>query len=331
VLDALSDRDERWYGRLLIAVYERTTPGLSLTIGLVARPSILDLRIRRIARRPRVLSIAGVTASLATVLLVMSACRAASPVRRAVPPPLAESGILPVRSERPARPAAIPVLPAATVPLPTPTATPRTPEPAPSTERVASPETRCSLAGQRTVLWPGQWPVNAGCSLFGDIVVVHIDSTNLLVAARDTADVGVTAFFVFETTPGTTSPDLVWSTTAGRALLSDSVMSFTSANQGTRPLVLLLWPARMRTPRPDVVELRIANMMMAQMRGIPWDVIAQLPAAPHCTAAQRQSDTMPSVMPGRSAPAAEDEHRACFVTSGQRFQFPILSPEPSSK
>jgi hypothetical protein len=178
------------------------------------------------------------------------------------------------------------------------------------------------------VLWPGQYPVNAGCSIYGDIVVVYIDSTNLLVAARDTADEGVTAFFVFETTRGTTTPDLVWSTTAGRVLLSDSVMSFTSPNPGNTPLVLRLSPARTPTRRPDVLELRIANMMMAQMHGISWDVIAQLPAAPRCTAAQRESESMPSVIPGRLAPGAGDElPRACYVTSGQRFQFPILSPE----
>src|SRR6185503_3182437 len=36
VLDAMADCDGRWYGRLLISVYERTTPGLSLTMGMVA-------------------------------------------------------------------------------------------------------------------------------------------------------------------------------------------------------------------------------------------------------------------------------------------------------
>jgi hypothetical protein len=330
VLDALPDRDERWYGRLLISVYERTTPGLSLTIGLVARPSILDLRIRRIARRPRLLSIAGLTASLATVLLVSTACRAAVPVRRDVPPPFAESGTMPAPPVQRSQPAPVAVVPAPTVPVPKPAPTITPPEPAGRNE-AASPETRCSLAGRLNVLWPGQWPVKPGCSIYGDIVVVYIDSTNLLVAARDTADEGVTAFFVYETMPGTTTPDLIWSTTTGRSLLSDSVMSFTSPDRQIRPLVLRVWPAPTRMPRPRALDLRIDNMMMAQMRGIPWDAIAQLPTAPRCTAAQRDSETMPTVIPGRTAPPAANERRACFVTNGQRFQFPILSPEASAR
>lgn len=332
VLDAMPDSDGRWYGRLLISVYERTTPGHSLTIGLVTRLSNLDLRIRRIARRPRVLSLTGAAASLAAVALVLTACRAASPVRRAVTLPLAESGVSQLPSQRAVRPAPLPALPNAMAPISQSTPIVPSTEQSPPNEQLASQETRCALATGRGVLWPGQWPVNAGCSIYGDIVVVYIDSTNLLVASRDTADEGVTAFFVLETTPGTTTPDLRWSTTAGRALLSDSVMTFTSADGQIRPLVLRVWPAPTRAPRPGALELRIENMMMAQMHGIPWDAIAQLPTARHCTAAERESDTMPSVIPGRLAPGAADElPRACFVTNGQRFQFPILSPEASAR
>ena len=288
VLDALSDADGRWYGQLLIAVYERAAPGLSLPIGLVARPSMLGVRVRRIARRPRLRSLAGVTATLAALVLVLTACRAAAPVRAVAAPEL--------------------------------------------TQRVATSETRCSNGGQRKVLWPGQFPVSAGCAIDGDIVVVYVDSTNLLVAARDTADVGVTAFFVFETAPGTTTPDLVWSTTSGRALLSDSLMSFASSSPATKPLVLRLWPAFRRTARTDVVELPTDNMMMAQMHGIPWDAIAQLATAPQCTQAQRESETMSSVIPRPSAAGAGSElRRACFVTNGQRFQFPIVSPETPAR
>jgi hypothetical protein len=332
VLDAMPDRDERWYGRLLITVYERTTPGLSLTIGLVTRLSNLDLRIRRIARRPRVMSMTGVAASLAAVLLVLTACRAASPVRRAITVPSAESGVSQLPSQRAVRPAPLPALPNATAAASQPTPTLSSTEQSPPSGQPALEETRCSLATGKGVLWPGQWPVNAGCSIYGDIAVVYIDSTNLLVAARDTADEGVTAFFVFETRPGSITPDLVWSTTTGRALLSDSVMSFASPNGQIRPLVLRAWPAPSRAPRPGALELRIDNMMMAQMHGIPWEAIALLPTAPRCTAAERESETMPTVIPGRLAPgAADDLRRACFVTNGQRFQFPILTPEASAR
>jgi hypothetical protein len=69
-------------------------------------------------------------------------------------------------------------------------------------------------------------------------------------------------------------------------------------------------------------------MMMAEMHGIPWEAIAQLPAARRCTTAERESESMPSVIPGRSPPGADELSRVCFVTNGQRFQFPIVSPSP---
>jgi hypothetical protein len=269
VLARMTDPDWRWYGHLLVSVYERATPGLSLTVGFVARPSNLERRIRRIARRPRVISMAGLASSLASVLLVLAACRAAAPMRYQSPLPVAQA--------------------------------------APSTARPA--ESRCSLSARRaerqhTVLWPRQWPVNAGCSLYGDIVVVTIDSTRLLVAARDTADVGITAFFVFQTRPGTTTPDLVWSTTRGRAELSDTAMSFAGTDGGTRGLVLRTRPVR-TNDRLDVLELHFAQMMMAEMSGTPWESIAALPTSPRCTPGQREVQ------------------RACFVVRGQRFEFPL--------
>ncbi len=323
VLETMGEDDGRWYGRLLILVYERTTLGPSLGIGFVARPSNLERRIRRIVLRPRVISMAGVTSLFAAALLVVTACRAAAPVRQerpslvveeTVPLPVVEKTV-PLPSERPSPSTAAPA---------------RTPLPSTARDAAALPDTRCSLSARRTVsqhsvLWPGQWPMNAGCSIHGDIVVVYVDSTNLLVAARDTADVGITAFFVFQTEPGTTTPDLVWSTTTGRAELSDSTMSFTSPAAGTRPLVLRL-RATQRKPRADVLELRIDNMMMAEMHGIPWETIAQLPVSLRCTAAERESETMPRVGLGRERPGTTDElPRACFVTGGNRFDFAILS------
>jgi hypothetical protein len=193
-----------------------------------------------------------------------------------------------------------------------------------------SPDTRCTLSSRRaerghTVLWPGQWPVSAGCSIYGDIVVLYVDSANVLVAARDTADVGITAFFVFETTPGTTAPDLVWSTTSGRAALSDTTMSFGSSTAGTRRLVLRLKGAATGASRADVLELSTTNMMMAEMSGISWETIAALPNSRRCTPAERESESIPGLGPPRSSPSPDDKMvRACFVTRGQRFEFPIL-------
>jgi len=168
--------------------------------------------------------------------------------------------------------------------------------------------------------------VNAGCSIHGDIVVAYVDSTNLLVAARDTADIGITAFFVFQTEPGTTASDLVWSTTNGRAELNDTTMSFISPTAGRKPLVIRLRDTPGHAPRTDVIELKIDVMMMAEMQGIPWETIAQLPGSPRCTATERESETMTSVGPGRSSPEIADEmRRACFVTRGSRFQFPVFN------
>ena len=318
VLDTMREDDGRWYGRLLILVYERTTRGPSLGIGFVARPSNLERRIRRIVLRPRMISMAGVTSTLAAAMLLVTACRASAPVRREKPSPVPESSVavLPSESRAPSTTAAAPTLLAN------------------AARDVAPPaDKRCSLAarrespsGQRAVLWPGQWPVNAGCSIYGEIVVLYVDSTNLLVAARDTADVGITAFFVFRTEPGAITSDLVWSTTTGGAELNDTTMSFISPAAGTRPLVVRLRAGQTTTRRTDALELEVDEMMMAEMHGIPWETIARLPGSPRCTRAERESETMPGVGPGRKRPGTADElRRACFVPGGSRFEFPVIS------
>ena len=333
VLDTLRENDGRWYGRLLILVYERTTLGPSLGIGFVARPSNLERRINRIVLRPRMISMGGVTSLFVSAMLVVTACRASAPVRQEQPSLVVEKTVpLPVAEEpaplpgeyqsRSTAAAAEAILSAARTLM------------SAARDSANPPDKRCSLAarraelpsGQHAVLWPGQWPVNAGCSIKGDIVVVHIDSTNVLVAARDTADVGITAFFVFQTEPGTTTSDLVWSTTTGRAELNDTTMSFISPAEGTKPLVLRLRATPGSTPRTDVIELKIDQMMMAEMQGIPWETIAQLPASRRCTATERESEMMADVGQRRSSPGVADEmQRACFVTRGSRFQFSIFN------
>ena len=333
VLDAMREDDGRWYGRLLILVYERTTPGPSLSIGFVARPSNLERRIGRIVLRPRMFSMAGVTSLFVAAMLVVTACRTSAPVRqekpslvvqKTVPLPVAEE-LAPVPWARQSRSTAV----AAEAML----SAARTLVSA-VRDSAHPPDQRCSLAarrtelpsGQRAVLWPGQWPVSAGCSIHGDIVVAWVDSTNLLVAARDTADIGITAFFVFQTEPGTTASDLVWSTTNGRAELNDTTMSFISPAAVTKPLVIRLRGRPGDMPRTDVIELKIDEMMMAEMHGIPWETIARLPGSPRCTAAEREGETMADVGQERSSPRIADEmRRACFVTRGSRFQFPIFN------
>jgi beta-lactamase regulating signal transducer with metallopeptidase domain len=79
------------YARLLIAIYERTTPALSPYIAFAEQQSNLERRIRRMAERPRAFSTGAVASAVTAALLVTAACATRGPARRAVartPPPL---------------------------------------------------------------------------------------------------------------------------------------------------------------------------------------------------------------------------------------------------
>jgi hypothetical protein len=70
--------DARAYGRLLVAMYERTS-GLSPHVAFAERASNLERRIRRIASRPRLFSAAGVGSGVAAMVLAIAAWKTPAP------------------------------------------------------------------------------------------------------------------------------------------------------------------------------------------------------------------------------------------------------------
>jgi len=314
----------RSYARLLVSVYERATVGTSFSVGFVARLSNLERRIHRILRTPRLGSWSSVLSSLAAFTLIVTACATTAPVRHQVPlsGPMVDTSVLPP----PNAPAGVgssaqPVAPPArtSVAAGPARASFETQAPVPG----SSPQTRCTLAerrrveagGQHIVLWPRQWPVSAGCTLYGEIVAIQLDSVNLLAAVRDTADKDVSAFFVFRTEPGSTTRDVAWATTTGHASLSDTTMSF-SIN-ATRPLIMQLQNSTV-VGHVSALELKIDEMLMAEMSGVPWELITGLRGAPRCEPMERGEGT------ADAGNTTERMARTCFLSRGQRFDVPVF-------
>jgi len=280
--------DARQYGNLLIAVYQRATAVLSPYVAFVERPSNLERRVQRLMRRPRLLSLAGAMSSVAAVVLVTAAWGAVPPQRRLATP-------VDAKVVGRARCSIF----------------------GPAEDQKKSGEVRDTPFG---VNW-----FSEGCSIFGDIVVVAVDSTHILVVARDTADVGVriTAFIVYETQTGSVPTDLAWSTTSGRAELSKTTVTYAGPDAVTKRLVLRFKSAGVITPDPNAHSFLINNILIAQMQGIPWDVIAALPTSPRCAPVDQEPGVI-RPRPGGGILIDEKLARACFTVRGERFEFPIL-------
>lgn len=79
-----SQSDVRQYGALLLTVYERTVGSRTPRLAFVERRSHLEERIRRLAgRAPRLHSVSGGSAIMASVILAIAACETTAPSKRA--------------------------------------------------------------------------------------------------------------------------------------------------------------------------------------------------------------------------------------------------------
>jgi beta-lactamase regulating signal transducer with metallopeptidase domain len=336
--------DARRYGRLLVSVYERTMPTLIPHIAFVERPSDLERRIRRMTRRPRLVSIAGATAAVLTLLLSTAAWTIAAPVRWAGGQARAESRVQllpPVTtvgrgvtraSALQSKISAINVTSIASQgTLPplglTPSITlPRTevheaPMPSMPLERegpckprgaAQRPDVSMHMIGDNLI-------VNPACTVDGDVVMVALDSSRVLVAWRDKAEADIQniEYLIFTTDAGSVPQNLTWSTTAGHAELGGSTFYFASPASGVPSAAF--GPSNTAFPNIDSTALHFVVRRLEILRkpSVPWDVLRQLPTAPRCTAPVIIIDGVVT-SDARAAQAAET--RDCFIVNGQMIR-----------
>jgi hypothetical protein len=144
--------DARRYGRLLVSVYERTIPRLVPQVAFVERPSDLERRIRRMTRRPRLLSVAGAASALATLVLSTAAWAMSAPARRTVSetlmaqPRVSQLAAAMTTDERAGRPTPAPKMALITVlgvaphmAIPSPMLTPSIVTPSPAVQESPAP------------------------------------------------------------------------------------------------------------------------------------------------------------------------------------------------
>jgi beta-lactamase regulating signal transducer with metallopeptidase domain len=281
-------RDARQYGALLIQVYERTAPSLTPYIAFVERPSDLERRIQRIARRPRLLSLAGAAASVGALVLTTAAWSIAAPRRPTSqlvtsPVPAAQAS----QSVRTLSPvitmtAADDSLPFVTIPAAkgVPIAT----EPPMASVPQRTGGGPCALARRlngtdRTPLSPR----TADCTMDGDVVLVVLDSARVMVAFRDSADSQVPSagYMIFAVKGGGLPTGLRWYSATGHAEFRGTDLLVASPG-GNVPAIAITTGAD-NTSYPGALQFVIDGIDILRQPSITWDVIRQLPAAPRCT------------------------------------------------
>jgi hypothetical protein len=136
--------------------------------------------------------------------------------------------------------------------------------------------------------------------------VVTLDSTHMLVSARDTSDAGVavTDVMIFELSRSVAPPGLSWYSANGRATLGDSAYLFTSPGQ--RSLAVRFFRGA-RVDARDAQVIDVPNLTVLHSRFLTWDVLPKFPSAQRC---------VPNAGTGREA-------HACFLVGERRVEFPI--------
>jgi hypothetical protein len=338
-------RDARQYGALLIQVYERTAPGLTPYIAFVERPSNLERRIQRIARRPRVFSLASATAMIGALVLTTAAWSVAAP-RRPLMQLVASTGT-------PARPSASvwmlsPVITMAAandsrpyIMIPAEKAMPISAEPVVPTVPRRTGGGPCGLASRlngtdRTP--PSGRPAN--CSMDGDVVLVVLDSARVLVAFRDSADAQMPSagYMIFAVKGGGMPAGLRWYSATGHAEFHGTDLLVASPG-GSVPAIAITTGAD-NTTYPGALQFVVDGIEVLRRPTITWDVLRQLPDAPRCTSAM-QFDTLVvkvrDLLSRASAPASEKPYiivdgvavsggptiRDCFVVGGNNIRLTL--------
>lgn len=332
--------DARRYGRLLVTVYERTTPSLMPSVAFVERASDLERRIHRMTRRPRLVSMASAGSVLAMLVLSTAAWTMSAPVRptvsetliagpRAWPlPPVVTTGERAGPTPRLPKMGVITVLgvaPVTTIPslkltpssetrlsgmhgLPT-AATPSTRE-APCKKRSGQLRPDVSVPGTGGIA-----TANPTCTIDGDVVVLALDSSRVLVAWRDTADAGIqnVEYAVLTIEGGTVPPNLSWSTRAGHAEFRTSTYYFASPSPGI-PAVAFGSVAGFRDIDPAALRFVVQRWVFMMRPAVTWDVLRQLPSSPRCN---EPVDRPLIIIDGVTQVSHVERDRACFVVGGQ--------------
>ncbi len=263
--------DARTYGRLLVAVYQRTMRGHTPYVALVQRPSSLERRILRMTRAPRVLSVGAGAAALAATVLCTAAWVTPAPSRAAMVRTLEH---LQLAQQTVAR---LPTVQVASADVAADNAMPVVVRP-PTAQ--ASP---ClfAVSVNGTGRPPRPMPPG-GCTVDGDILVLAIDDSHVLVAARDSSDIAFdgTDYTVFGTAPGAVPPDLNWSTRTGHLQMDRDV--YIASPSPDRRAIAFIGPKRSDTRYPDAEHFPLKQWTARRNAGIKWDVLRRLPSAPRC-------------------------------------------------
>jgi hypothetical protein len=330
--------DVRQYGALLVAVYERSTPGFTPYSAFAERSSNLERRIRRMTRRPRLWSIAGALSAATALVLSTAAWTMSAPVRRPVAPasvvPSAAPSVVP--SAEPKRAGSLETMTTSASQhsqLEQPAARQR--EPAPRTMQLNP----CMADGRiRTLIAPpGRAARDGSCSIDGDVAVVALDSSRVLVAVRDTADAAVenVDYFVFTSTTTAIPIDLAWSTRTGHAELSGAMFYVASPEPGTPGLAFGPSASELDARYPDARRFVIQNLEVLRRPWMTWALLRQLPTAARCASPSPNTiqlrDPKERSSSGKSAPlfivdgmvvSDGTPPPACFTIGGQAVFLP---------
>jgi beta-lactamase regulating signal transducer with metallopeptidase domain len=294
--------DARRYGSLLIAVYMRSAPGLTPHMAFVQRPSNLEQRIRRMTRRPRLLSAGGVSAAGSALILATAAWTTAGPVRRATAAPVASPAVTPIGEGTREWSVSVPAPPPRpwTV-VPDTIETTRTPPRADATEAAAPSQealppraaaspvrTQATLCGFTGIMRGASGAVTpprteAGCSVYGDVAVLAIDTAHILVAMRDTADdqpsVG---YIIFTVVPRGPRFSGVWTSRAGRTAFSGTDFYVASPTPGDPTIVFSAHDGGRPAGDADTIRVTITAMSVGRSSAFTWDDVRQMSPDAQC-------------------------------------------------
>jgi beta-lactamase regulating signal transducer with metallopeptidase domain len=306
--------DARAYGQLLVAVYQRTTYGHAPYTAFVQRPSNLERRILRMTRAPRLMSVSAGAAALGTMVLCTAAWVAPAPSRAAAVRTLqhieqARAIVWTLPAVRIAASPANATSPSKTMrpdvgPLPI-----KVSLPAPTIQ--TSP---CLFAGMMsgTGMPPRPKPPE-GCTVDGEILVLALDDSHVMIAARDSTDIAFDGsdYIVFGTPPGAVPADLSWFAPNGH-LKFDADLYIASPSPGKRSIAFIS-PKGSDSRYPDALHFRMGTIRTQRNGGLKWNVLRQLPGAPRCNAAQADGTTNGPLI---YVDGTRVDNGPCFVVDG---------------
>jgi hypothetical protein len=269
--------DARAYGQLLITVYQRSASTRAAYIAFVTRQSNLEQRIERMTRAPRLVSVGSMAAILAISVFATTAWVTPSPRQS------------PMSSKVSAFPRHTGISLAS-----------------------ISKSTSCVIAGRLSGPVPADSPrpMSNGCTIDGDIMVMVLDSSRVIVAVHEGADDAPREvdYLVFTIANGTAPIGLRWRT-HDHAEFRDNVFYIASPSPDIPAMAFGGTRAALQTSYPSALPLVYDDMEILRHPSVTWNVLRQLPMAPKC------ADAKPIIV----VDGAVVEHGDCFVVDGHEF------------